>query len=104
MFARPSPASRKSSSAPRLLSGLLVPPSPHPFLVRDVMRHAPPGARVGTLALYRSASAGTGGVSGSVHRRWLGRPYRGGLLADYRRRRGPTATTTPSLRAPAPAA
>jgi len=30
MFARPSPASRKSSSAPRLLSGLLVPPSPHP--------------------------------------------------------------------------
>src|SRR5437879_13461918 len=38
------------------------------FFVSDVMRHAPPGARVGTLALDRSASAGTGGVNGSVHR------------------------------------
>src|SRR3989442_527959 len=38
------------------------------FFVSDVMRHAPPGARVGTLALDHSASAGTGGVNGSVHR------------------------------------
>src|SRR5260370_19952117 len=34
----------------------------------DVMTHAPPGARVDTLAQSRLASAWTGGADGSVHR------------------------------------
>src|SRR5260370_24655603 len=46
----------------------------------DDMTHAPPGARVATLAHSRLASALTGGADGSVHRSGISCPHANSLL------------------------
>src|SRR5216683_4561141 len=46
----------------------------------DDMTHAPPGARVATLAHSRLASAWTGGADGSVHRSGFACPHTNSLL------------------------